>query len=83
MHYYARKGDTKEVEALLNEDNCENPFSICYLGIASNNPELLIRSVAKFIDEGNKFFAELPRKELLRFPVYSVSANAICSINIA
>jgi hypothetical protein len=83
MHYYARIGNEAEVEKLYETVAAEDPFALCYLGIAKNNPELLIRSTAKFIEAGNKFFAELPRKALKSFPAYIVSANVICSMNIA
>jgi hypothetical protein len=83
MHYYARLGKSSDVKNLMYEKLSEDPFALCYQGIAENNPELLLRSAAKFIENGNKFFAELPRKELANFPTYTIPANVICSMNIA
>lgn len=83
MHYYARKGDTEAVVSMMCDDYSENPYALCYQGIAENNPELLLRSAAKFIETGNKFFAELPRKELANYPAYAIPTNVICNMNIA
>lgn len=83
MHYHARKGDSVQVEELFTDSVKDDPFALCYRGIANNNPELLLKSAAKFIEIGNKFFAELPRKELAKFPTYLFPVSVICDINIA
>ncbi|MCK1985186.1 MULTISPECIES: AimR family lysis-lysogeny pheromone receptor [Peribacillus] len=82
-HHLARKGDVTAVEAICKEYE-DDPFALCYLGIAKKNAELLLKSMAKFIETGDKFYAELPRRELTNnHPDFTVSANVISNIQIA
>ncbi|MEK5109919.1 AimR family lysis-lysogeny pheromone receptor [Cytobacillus sp. FSL K6-0129] len=85
MHYYAKTGKVDLVEELYmsNKEFKNNPFALCYLGMARSNPQLLLQSVANFIEDGNKFFAEIPRKQLEDYPDLSFSASVMCKIKIA
>lgn len=82
-HYYARQGDIEKVEELCEKYPQDNPFVLFYKGIASNNPELLLKSQAKFIETGDKLFAQMPLRELANHPAFIVSANVINDIQIA
>jgi len=83
MHYLARIGDKKEFNELYNKTNKNDPFILCYKGIIENDPESLQESLLEFINSGNKFFAELPKKELEIYPAYSASTRVLSKINIA
>lgn len=83
MHYLARKGCVKDVENLSKEVSCDDAFVLCYLGMAYKDPELLLLSMARFIETGDKFFAELPKREIEEHPAYIVPAEVICNIKIA
>lgn len=83
LHYYARNEMTDEFNRIYTIDLQEDPFALCYLGILNNSPESLLTSIAKFIEKGNKFFAELPRKEIAKYPLFTFSADVMCAINIA
>jgi hypothetical protein len=83
LHYYARKGLAEDFRKAIKEEHQDDPFALCYNGIINNDPESLLKSISKFIENGNKFFAELPRKEIAKFPAFTFSANLICAMNIA
>ncbi|MDQ0270779.1 AimR family lysis-lysogeny pheromone receptor [Cytobacillus purgationiresistens] len=85
MHYYARIGEYEKVNEIFydREEHSTNPFALCYLGIAKEDPHLLLQSLASFIEKGDRFFAELPRREIEKFPGYIFSATVMCNINIA
>jgi hypothetical protein len=83
MHFFARRGDIETVERLYNLVPQEDPFALCYLGMARKDPELLLRSIAKFVERGDRFFTELPRQEINSHPMHVTSAEIICSIKIA
>ncbi|MEH7246518.1 AimR family lysis-lysogeny pheromone receptor [Neobacillus niacini] len=83
LHYYARNGLKHEFCETFNNVNQDDPFALYYLGVINNDPEAHLKSVAKFIESGNKFFAELPRKELAKHPVFNFSADVMCAMNIA
>ncbi|MBT2714717.1 AimR family lysis-lysogeny pheromone receptor [Bacillus sp. ISL-57] len=81
-HYFAKQGNIEAVEAMCKGHE-ECAFAICYLGMAKNDPEILLKSMAKFIENGCKFFAEFPKRELANHPAFIVSANIISNIQIA
>ena len=83
MHFHARLGNREIVEELYQNVEKDNPFALCYLGTVNNDPDTLLQSLARFIETGNKFYVQLARKELLKFPIYHVPATVICDINIA
>lgn len=81
-HYFAKQGDVETVEELCKGKE-DDAFAMCYLGIVNNDPELLLKSMATFIGNGCKYFAELPKRELANHPAFMVSANIISNIQIA
>jgi hypothetical protein len=83
MHFYARNGQADDVEELFREVDPEDPFALSYLGMAKKDPELLLRSIKRFLETGNKFFAELPKREIKQYPVFDLTASVMCEINIA
>lgn len=83
MHFHARLGNREVVEELYQNVEKDDPFALCYLGTVKNDPDTLLQSLARFIETGNKFYVQLARKELLKFPIYHVPASVICDINIA
>mgnify|MGYP001199935191 FL=1 len=58
-HFEAKYGDKKRAIEFLNNIE-ETPFRLYYRGIAENDPTLLLKSLVKFIKQGNKFYAKLP-----------------------
>lgn len=83
MHYYAKIGDVEAVERLSKEVPQDDPFALCYLGIAKKDPEMLLQSTANFVEGGNKFFAELPKLALESHLMYIKPASIIRNIKIA
>jgi hypothetical protein len=65
MFYETLHGDKKKAIEML-KDCYDSPFKVCYEGIAKEDPELLVQSIAMFLDRGNKFFVRLPRMFLER-----------------
>lgn len=83
MHYYAKRGDFEAVERLSEEVPQDDPFAMCYLGMARHDPELMLKSTARFVETGNKFFAELPKTAIKLHPMYINSAKIIRNIKLA
>ncbi len=88
MHYYARLGERTKFESLVKEALPEDdPFALCYIGMINNDPEYLLHSIARFVELGNKFFAELPLREIQRMYnghyYLDLAADIISNIKIA
>jgi len=66
-HFEAMWGDKKkatELTELALEQQGVTPFKLYYHGLATENDDILFTSLAKFLNAGNKFFANLPRRVL-------------------
>ncbi|WP_342540068.1 AimR family lysis-lysogeny pheromone receptor [Heyndrickxia sp. FSL K6-6286] len=84
MHYYAKGGDVNAVMKLSAKVSDDDPFALCYLGIALNDAELLLLSIARFIETGDKYFAELPKRYIEEMHhEHIVSAEILYNIKIA
>lgn len=83
MHYYAKAGDKEAVEKLYEQVPQDDPFALFHVGTVRNDPDMLIRSMAKFVEQGNKFLTELPRRALQGHPVHVPAGETIRSIRIA
>lgn len=67
-HYECRYGDkTKALEILKTFGDKENPFYLCYKGMATDNPQLIFESAVKLVAKGQKFFANIPMMQLEKF----------------
>lgn len=83
MHYLARNGGIEEFNKLYNCVKKDDPFVMCYRGMITKNPNLIQESLLTFVNSGNKFFAELPKRELESYAGFEVFARAFDKINIA
>jgi transcriptional regulator with XRE-family HTH domain len=64
-HYEAKYGDKKMAIELLDKLD-ETPFRLYYRGIAENDSTILLKSLIKFMKQGNKFYAKLPYDVLMK-----------------
>ena len=64
-HYEAKYGNKKMAIELLDKLD-ETPFRLYYRGIAENNSMILLKSLIKFMKQGNKFYAKLPYDVLMK-----------------
>ncbi|MEB4814596.1 hypothetical protein C6352_19810 [Bacillus thuringiensis] len=66
-----RKGNYKLAEEILNNIKKERGYLVAieytYLGLATNDVELLRKSISMFECEGNRFYCKFPRKMLVEF----------------
>jgi hypothetical protein len=60
----ALKGDVELTKALLDEENEPSAFATYFLGLASNDPDVLWDSLGQFIEQGDLYFAQLPKRRL-------------------
>jgi hypothetical protein len=81
-HYEAKFGDKKNVPNLLKNSKC--PFALCYNGIATNDPQMLLESFFKFLGKKQKYFANVPARYLEKYPSYHATVKlALENINVA
>jgi hypothetical protein len=79
-HLHARLGIPLQQ---LNK-NEKDPFYLCYKGISEKDAEMLMKSAVLFINNGNKFFANLPLNELKNYNNFRNTAETLLeTINIA
>lgn len=79
-HQLARQG----LQIPVVEGKEEDPFYITYKGIAQKSADTLLKAAVTFINNGNKFFANLPLNELKKFNGYIDTAETLLkTINIA
>jgi hypothetical protein len=77
-YYYAKNGQTARALHLLDDyKDKEDPFYLCYRGIAENDPNKLVKAMIELENKGNKFFAQLPLNELRKNASYSNVAEVI------
>jgi hypothetical protein len=78
-HLLARRGlPVKEV------NETDDPFYLSYKGISENSADTLMRAAVSFINQGNKFFANLPLNELKKIKSHESTAEMLLkTINIA
>ncbi|MDO6633217.1 AimR family lysis-lysogeny pheromone receptor [Bacillus thuringiensis] len=66
-----RKGNYKLAEEILNNIKKERGYLVAieytYLGLATNDVELIEKSISMFECEGNRFYCKFPRKMLVEF----------------
>lgn len=64
-HIEIAKGNFSKAIALLNDLSMDNPFTLYYKGIATQDKQILTQSYDYFFEkEGNYFFSRLPLKAL-------------------
>jgi len=69
-HLYIKLGRNEEAIKILNQrlaeskDEAAIPYMYYYLGLATQSNEYLEKSTILFEQHGNKFYAELPKKQL-------------------
>jgi hypothetical protein len=77
-HYLIKKGRKEEALELLNSLPLPlTPFQKYYKALATDSPELFSESFIDFITSGDMYYAELPRKKLEKFDVYSYFSNLV------
>jgi len=64
-HYEAKYGNKKTAIEILDKLD-ETPFRLYYRGIAENDSTILLKSLIKFMKQGNKFYAKLPYDVLVK-----------------
>jgi transcriptional regulator with XRE-family HTH domain len=72
-HFEAIYGNKEKAINLLQDKSC--PFSLCYTGIAQNNPTMLLESFFKFLGKKQKLFANIPAKYLENYPGYEMTVK--------
>ncbi|WP_416045923.1 AimR family lysis-lysogeny pheromone receptor [Priestia megaterium] len=66
-HYEAKWGDKKKAHRLIDEEIeevGESMYNLYYKGIATNDDNLLLKSLSQFLRVGDNFFAQLPLEQL-------------------
>jgi hypothetical protein len=80
-HYECRYGDKLKAIKLLDDyDDKKDPFYLYYKGLATDDPRLLTESMMLFVKQGKKFFANLPKNELEKNPIYKDLISVIFEI---
>jgi transcriptional regulator with XRE-family HTH domain len=82
-HLEFKKGNVEKAIEILNEVE-QSPFSMCYLGLATNNPLLILESFFKLIGQKQMFFANIPAMYLKKYPEYKKTVElALQNIKVA
>jgi hypothetical protein len=82
-HLEVKKGNVEKAIDILNSVE-QSPFSMCYLGLATNNPLLILESFFKLIGQKQMFFANIPAKYLKEYPEYKMTVElALQNIKVA
>jgi hypothetical protein len=76
-HYYAKNGQTDLALSILDQFETLTPFQKYYKALALDDPKLLSESFVDFLTSGNKFFANLPLKELKKYKTYDFFAELL------
>lgn len=69
-HYEAKWGDKEKAKEILKDNNVNCAYSTCYLGLANDNPDLLLKSIKMFQEQGNLFMANMPIRYLKKYSSY-------------
>lgn len=77
-HIKIKQGKSEEaIKTLERYEDKEDPFYLCYFGLATNNPNIIVDSLTAMIGKGNKFLANIPHMYLKQFSAYSYIADSI------
>jgi hypothetical protein len=80
-HYESVNGNKELALELINkaiEEDGESGFKLYYKALASGDKSLFMQSVIYFVSKkGDKFFANLPYKQLINDPVYKPMADLL------
>lgn len=64
-HYLIKNGEIDEAKSILEkQENNECPFYLCYKGMAENDPISIMNSIVLFENKGDKFYAQIPKREI-------------------
>jgi hypothetical protein len=76
-HFYAKKGKRELCLNILNNLETLTPFQKYYKALALDDPKLLSEAFVDFLTSGNKFFANLPLRELKKYKTYDFFAELL------
>lgn len=66
-HYEAKWGDKEKARRLIDEEiaeSGESMYTLYYKGIATDDDQMLFKSLSQFLRIGDNFFAQLPLEQL-------------------